>query len=665
MSANVAIQNHPAITPDHLRRRAVVYLRQSTEEQVRENTGSTDFQRGLKQVALSYGWPESHILIIDDDLGKSGSTIEGRTGWDRLQKMIEAGEVGAVFAANISRLARQLLDFEVFHVRAAVHKTLLYHDGRLVNPADSNDAFVSQITAIVAQYENRKRAEIMMQSRLAKAKHGEVVSRLPVGWVKGPDKKYYHDPETKDTIRRIIDIFWQTRSIRRTVIVLAKAGIRIPCRKRRGQLCYAKPTMSRVTFILTHPAYTGTYVFAKTRSQPGGPVQARGVTKRMKMAEDRWIKIYNHHPAYLTLEEQEEIKSILARNQFKRRHRAGRGRALSQGLLRCGACGATLIVSYTRKAYRFVCRRSKDYAEKPCLSFSCNELDQHILREVFKVLKAPPVDMLKAALKASQSKKQTRLNWIEGERERLVHAERLAQEHADLSRTKYPRVHLAALARLECVLEEKEEFELKTGLERMALEKHESEEELEELCRIASELPALWEHEAMSHQERKEILRCLIDHIVVTAGKERVDATIVWKSGAESPVFVWRARSRHHLIRELHEQQLTVAEIRAHLSAGKTSTGQSINISEGGVRISLQRMGLKAARYSASRLAVRRKAAELHAEGRSLTSIAQYFNDQRVATPSGKSWTHFMVQNLLRAASPPAHQQQQNSSGAV
>ena len=262
-----------------------------------------------------------------------------------------------------------------------------------------------------------------------------------------------------------------------------------------------------------------------------------------------------------------------------------------------------------------MCRRSREYAEKACLSFCCNELDERIVLEALKVLAAPPLETLKRALQAARAKKQTRLDWIEAERERLTYAERLAQEQADLSRGKLPRVHLAALARLEHVLEEKEEFERKTGLERMALQKHESEEKLEELCRIATEVPALWQHEAMSHQERKEILRCLIDHIVVTAEKERVDATIVWKSGAESPVFVWRARSRHHLIRELYEQQLTVAEIRAYLAAGKTSTGQSIDISENGVRVSLHRMGLKPARYSTGRLSIRQKAVDLDREG--------------------------------------------------
>jgi DNA invertase Pin-like site-specific DNA recombinase len=209
MSANTAIQTHPWITADHLTRLAVIYVRQSTEEQVRENTGSTQFQRDLAGVAQSYGWPDSQIEIIDDDLGKSGSSTEGRTGWHRMQQMIDADKVGAVFVANISRLSRQVLDFELFRVRAELHKTLLYFDGRFVNPADSNDTIVSQLTAMVAQYENRKRAEIMLNSRLALAQRGEVVSRLPVGWIEGPDKGYYYDPETEQVIRLIIQTFWE------------------------------------------------------------------------------------------------------------------------------------------------------------------------------------------------------------------------------------------------------------------------------------------------------------------------------------------------------------------------------------------------------------------------------------------------------------------------
>src|SRR5262245_31303741 len=528
MSENTAIQTHPWITADHRTRLAVVYVRQSTEKQVRENTGSTEFQRSLAEIARSYGWPDSQIEIIDEDLGKSGSSTEGRTGWERMQEMIEANRVGAVFAANISRLSRQVLDFEWFRVRAELHKTLLYFDGRFVNPADSNDTIISQVTAMVAQYENRKRAEISLNSRLAKAQRGEVVSRLPVGWVEEPKGKYNYDPETEQVIRLMIQTFWETRSIRRTVIMLAKAGVQIPCRKKEGKLFWAKPTTSRVTFILTHPAYTGTYVFAKTQSEPGGPL--RGRPKRIKLPQERWIRHVNHHPAYMTVEEQEQIKAVLAQNQFECWYRAGRGPALTQGLLRCALCGASLMVTYTKRGYYFVCRRSRDYAEKACLSFCCNDLDERILREVFKVLQAPPIGMIRAALERSRSKIQTRLHWIESERERLAHEERLAEERAKLAHERFPRVHLAAMAKHEKILKEIEEFEQKIAFEEATRLNDASEDELAELCRIAAEVPALFQHELVTHQEKKEIVRCLIDHIVVMADKERIDATIVWRS---------------------------------------------------------------------------------------------------------------------------------------
>src|SRR6185295_10225655 len=142
-------QARQLITADHLRRLAVVYIRQSTEEQVRDNVGSTQYQRSLAAVARSYGWPDSQIQVIDEDLGMSGSSPD-RTGWQRLQMMVGAKQVGAVFVATISRLSRQLIDFEVFRLIAAANGTLIHTDGRFVDPADSNDIIFSQLTAMIA-----------------------------------------------------------------------------------------------------------------------------------------------------------------------------------------------------------------------------------------------------------------------------------------------------------------------------------------------------------------------------------------------------------------------------------------------------------------------------------------------------------------------------------
>jgi DNA invertase Pin-like site-specific DNA recombinase len=356
----------------------IIYIRQSTERQVLEHTGSTDFQRNLTAIARSYGWLDSQIQIIDEDLGITGSSSEGRTGWQRMQTMTAAGQVGVVFCVTISRLSRDLLDFEIFRRIAAGNNALIYTEGRFVDPADSNDIIFSQLTAMLASHENRQRTRLMSQARITKAKKGEMVSVLPVGWIKGADGRYDFDPETKDTIQLVIDTFRQTRSVYRTVRALIKAGVQLPSSQGR-RLFFTRPNAGRVIRILKNPAYAGIYVYGKTQCQPGGPVLASGQSKRMKAPEDRWTKIYNNHPAYISVEEQEEFKSILKNNGFGYRHRAGHGRALTQGLLRCAVCKRSLNVAYHRESYSYVCRW-----DQPCTQFTNGEFDKHILAELFR-----------------------------------------------------------------------------------------------------------------------------------------------------------------------------------------------------------------------------------------------------------------------------------------
>jgi DNA invertase Pin-like site-specific DNA recombinase len=633
---------HPAVTPQHLGRLAVVYVRQSSATQVREHIGSAIFQRNLSAVARSYGWPESQIKIIEADLGKSGSSTEGRSGWQRLQEMIEAAEVGAVFGANISRLSRRVIDFELFRLRAACHNTLLYIDGRFMNPADSNDTFVSQITAMVAQYDNRIRAELMMQGRLAKAKTGGVVSRLPLGWIKRPDKRYAYDPNVKDTILKIIETFRRTRSVARTVEALAAAGTRVRYKPRGHGIASRKITLERVRFILTHPAYSGTYVYGIEKAR--GALAATEL--RQANRQEHYIVIPDHHPAYLSREEQAEFQAIL-KGDSKRTYQRGRCRSLLQGLLRCAICGETARVCYRRKAFFFTCRRTVENTSKPCLNFSSNDLEKALVREVLNVLKAPPIDMLRAAIKASQTRGQARLSRMESERKRLTNQERAAQERVDLSSQSLPRIHRAAFEKLEKVLQEKERFEQEYALALAGRPQDETDNDLEELCRISSEVPKLWRHEAVTHEERKQILRSLIDHILIAATTERIEATIVWKGGGQMQVFVWRVRGRYNLIRELHSQGLTALEIKEHLSAGKTSNGQVLHFSLGGLQVRLRQMGLKAAQRPASYFLARKQAAEMHREGRSLAFIAEHLNEQGFASASGRPWTAAMVNYML------------------
>jgi hypothetical protein len=179
--------------------------------------------------------------------------------------------------------------------------------------------------------------------------------------------------------------------------------------------------------------------------------------------------------------------------------------------------------------------------------------------------------------------------------------------------------------------------------------KLETHEELEELCRLASEVPSLWSHPAVTHQERKELLRCVIDHVIVAATKERIDATIFWKAGGQTPILIWRGNGRYNLIRELNAQKLTVYEIQEHLATGKTSTGQKVNITVGRLYNVLRKLGLTPNRFSADYLALRETALLLNRQGRSVDEITDIFNEQGFKSGSGKPWTRDMVYGLLRA----------------
>jgi DNA invertase Pin-like site-specific DNA recombinase len=651
----------PLITAEHRRRKAIVYLRQSSLGQVEKNTGSQAFQRSQFDLARSYGWQDESIQIIDDDLGKSGSSVDRRTGWQSMLEQIAANTVGVVFAANISRLGREMLALEHLRVLAAYHGTLLCLDNRLSDPSNPNDTVLTQIMASFAQYDNKKRAEHMSNARMAKARAGAVVSSLPVGWIKGPDGKYDYDPATKDAIRVIIDTFLRQRSIRRTVKALTKAEVKVPCRLGK-RLNFVRPSLNNVRRILINPAYAGIYVYGKTESRRGAPILATGQSPRAKVPEHHWVKKPNSHPAYMTTDEQEEIRLTLRNNHFVRRDRPGRGPALTQGLLRCAVCKRSLSVNYCRgNSYSYGCGWETD----PCTRFISYEFDEYILKEVFKVLKTPPLDMLKAALEESGRKELKHRNWIESERERLEHEERKARERADISRGNLPRVHFDALKKLENVLEEKEVFEQKVTHEHALAKNLETNAELADLCRLASEVPALWHHPAVTHQERKEILRCIVDHIVVAATKERIDATIFWKNGEKTPFLIWRGIGSYNLIRELHAQKLTVLEIKDRLASGKTSTGQMVRITVGRLYMILHKLGLKPTRFPSEFLSLRKMAVELNRNGRSVEWIAGHFNEQGFGSASGKSWTCDMIYGLIRASGSTPHRLEDLHRGAI
>jgi DNA invertase Pin-like site-specific DNA recombinase len=651
MKASETTITNPLITPEHLRRKVIVYIRQSTMEQVRHNSGSADFQRSQVGLARDYGWPDHLIQVIDEDLGRSGSSTVARSGWKAMLNEIAANKVGAVFAANISRLSRQLIDFETFRVLAAYHKVLLITDGRVIDPADSNDTVLAQVSATIFQFENRKRAQVMRQARMTKARQGIVVSQLPVGWVLGPDGKYAHDPAVKDVIELVIRTFWEVRTLRGTVLALDKEGVQIPSRP-YNRLEWRRPNLSNVGQILKNPAYSGTYVYGKSRCVPEQGVTSSGETVRERVPERDWIKFYNALPPYMSIEEQEEIKAILKRNDFSKQYRPGRGSALCQGLLVCVRCGDRLIVGYHRKdGYSYWCgSKTIQAGAKPCSYFDGKDLDRAVEKAVLSVLGAPPVELLREAHAESRRQLDSKRIWIESERERLANETEKALDLVNRSRLETPRVNQFARDRLEEILKATEEFERKAVSDLMRLESIPADRELEELCALAADVPKLWRHPLVSYQERKDIIRALIERIDVIATKEKIEGVVHWKSGQTMPVNVWLQTGRHNLIRELHAEGLSVPEIQERMAAGENSTGQRRSYNVLSIYLILKKLGLKPHRRPKWVSSLREEAAKLYDEGRSMRQIAERFNQRGLKSVSGKPWTKKLVFSLLSNA---------------
>ena len=651
MKASEITNIHPLITADHLRRKAIIYIRQSTMEQVRHNTGSTDFQRTQIEIAREYGWPDHLIQVIDQDLGRSGSSTVTRTGWQLMLDQIDAKKVGAVFATNISRLSRQTLDFETFRVLCALRKVILISDGHVIDPADPNDTVLVQITANIFQFENRKRAQVMRQARFIKARQGTVVSQLPAGWVLGPDGKYKHDPAVKEVIDLVIATFWKVRTLRGTVLALDRDGVKIPSRP-HNRLEWHRPNLSNVGQILKNHAYSGTYVYGKTRCVPELGVTKSGETLRERVPERDWIKVYNAFPAYMSVQEQEEIRAILKRNDFSKQYRPGRGSALCQGLLYCVRCGDRLMVGYHRKdGHSYWCgSKTIQAGAKPCSYFDGKDLDRAVEKAVLSVLNAPPLELLREAHQESRRQLDSQRIWIESERERLANEKEKAMDLLNRSRLETPRIYQFAQDRLEQILKVTEEFEQKAVSDLARFQSIPADRELEELCALAADVPQLWRHPLVSYQERKDIIRALIERIDIVATKEKIEAVVQWKSGQRAPLSVWLHAGRHNLIRELHAEGLSVQEIQERMATGENSTGQRRCYDILSIYLILKKLGLKPHRRPKWLALLREEAAKMYEQGRSMRQIAERFNQEGLKTVSGKPWTKKLVFSLLSGA---------------
>ncbi len=271
--AHPALSRPPQIRPWHLEKIAAVYMRQSSLEQVRNNTGSTAVQRDLAELPRMWGWPESLIETIDEDLGKSAArSSSNRTGFERLLESLEAGRIGLVLLQTHSRVARNITDPPRFFDAARRAQILIYVDGHVYDMGADNDAglFFQLLLGLLGWWDNANRVRQFRAARVAKARQGHAVSRPPIGYIKGVQGQWVKDPDPEDQkiIGHIFQLVTRLGSIGAVVKHMQTHNLRFP-RRHRGVLSWGPPSRARLHSVLTNPRYTSDYVYQQVRIIPG------------------------------------------------------------------------------------------------------------------------------------------------------------------------------------------------------------------------------------------------------------------------------------------------------------------------------------------------------------------------------------------------------------
>lgn len=538
------------ILPHHLERLAIVYVRQSTLQQTQKHQESTKLQYGLVQRALKLGWPKERTVVIDDDLGCSGSSAEGRPGFQRLVAEVGLGHVGIILGIEVSRLARSCRDWHQLLEVCALFGTLICDLDGVYDPSQYNDRLVLGLKGTVSEVELHLIKQRMNTGRLHKARRGELGMRVPMGYVRRLSGEIIKDPD--EQVQSIVELIFAQFAARGTINgvlqYLVDQGLRMPVRcatgANKGELEWHRPFRMTLSNLLHNPAYAGAYAYGRRRTdprrkQPGSPRSGRTVTPR-----DQWhVLIKDRFPAYISWEQYEANLEQLEKNQVRALGAPRNGPALLSGLLRCGRCGRRMTVDYAGAIHRYICAsRASDYAEPVCQSLRGSVLDVRVSELVLRAL-APSA--LEVSLQVAQD--------IEAERRRLEQAwqkqlER-AQYEVDRAMRQYtlvePENRLVART-LEKQLEEKlsEQKALQHEHARVMAKQPGvlTEPEREAIRALSADIPSLWDSPTTTVVDRQTIIRQLVDQIVLTVQgqSERVDMEVQWAGGHTTRTYVIR-----------------------------------------------------------------------------------------------------------------------------
>jgi DNA invertase Pin-like site-specific DNA recombinase len=578
------------LQPHHLEGSALVYVRQSTPQQVLDHQESTSRQYALVNMAIELGWSPDRIEIIDEDQGHSGSTAEGRSGFHRMLAEVGLDHVGIILGLELSRLARSNKDWHQLIELCAIFHTLLADQDGLYDPTDYNDRLLLGLRGIMNEAELHILQGRMHQALLNKARRGDLYIRPPAGYVKLPTGEFAIDPDeqVQSVIRLIFDEFDRRGSVRRVLQFLQENDIKLPIRPHSGsnqsQLDWRPATPSVVYRVLTHPLYAGVYRFGHRQTDARRKKAGHRDAGRVVVAPENYhALIPNHCPAYITMARYERNRQRIEENRFRcgRKGAARDGKALLGGILFCGHCGRRMTVYYPgrEKAPRYQCTTGiVDFRRPRCQSLSGNVLDELVSERILKALEPAALELsLLAADDLQQEQRRLEENWAQRLERARYHVNRARRQYEAIE----PENRLVARElerQWESALRDLQELEQQYTRFRHAYPAVLSDAQRELVRTLSENLPVVWWAPTTSNCDRQRIVRLLIDRVVVTVqgSTDLVAVSLHWSGGFNSQHEMIRPVRRYEQtadydrmrrrVEELHQQGKSHADIAEHLN---------------------------------------------------------------------------------------------------
>lgn len=551
---------HQKVTAGHLRRNAYLYVRQSTMRQVFENTESTQRQYALRQRAVTLGWPNDRVIVIDSDLGLSGASATDRQGFQKLVAEVGLGRAGIVLGLEVSRLARNSADWHRLLEICALSDTLILDEDGVYDPAHFNDRLLLGLKGTMSEAELHVLRARLRGGILNKARRGELRCPLPVGFVHYTGARVVLDPDkqVQDSVRLLFQTFARTGAASATVKYFRQQGLLFPTRvaagARKGELSWVPLSVSRAANALHNPWYAGAYAYGRGRWRK----QADGRTRHERLPKSEWhALIKDAHPGYISWEEHERIEQRLQESAkalaWERRQSPPReGPALLQGRAVCGLCGNRMHVHYNLRrggqlVPNYVCfGRGRGFGDPACQSIVGTEIDA----AVGKLLVEAVTPMALELALAVQQEITARLDETDRLRHRQVER---AQYEADQARHRYMQVDPANRlvadsleadwnAKLRALGAAQEDYQRRRTADRLAVD----ENERQRILSLATDFPAAWRDPNTPQRERKRMLGLLIED--VTLIKQRQITTAVrFRGGATTTLTLPRPLTAQQL----------------------------------------------------------------------------------------------------------------------